>query len=165
MGEALVLIGLLVMFVGFITVLFPIRMLQIPTRGRGALVFLGGVLLLGFGGMLLPPPTASIAEQSAPIEQPVATPSPVERPAAAVTQAPQVKPGVTMVNYQRLQTGMTYEEVVAILGSPGQELSSNEIAGIRTVMYMWSGGSFTGANMNAMFQNDGMVQKAQFGLR
>lgn len=58
---------------------------------------------------------------------------------------------------------MTYEEVVAILGKPGTEISSNELAGIKTVMYQWEAGF--GANMNAMFQDGGLVQKAQFGLR
>lgn len=71
--------------------------------------------------------------------------------------------GVTMANFSKLSTGMTYEQVVEILGEHGEEISSNEIAGIRTVMYMWEGGSM-GANMNAMFQNDKMMQKSQFGL-
>jgi cytoskeletal protein RodZ len=73
-------------------------------------------------------------------------------------------PGVTMANYTRLKTGMTYAQVVEILGKEGTELSSNEISGIKTVMYQWEGEGF-GANMNAMFQNGKMIQKAQFGLK
>lgn len=68
-----------------------------------------------------------------------------------------------MANYQRLETGMSYAQAVSILGKPGVEMSSNELAGIRTVMYQWEGRAF--ANMNAMFQNDKLIQKAQFGLR
>ena len=41
-----------------------------------------------------------------------------------------------MANYERLQTGMSYAEVVDILGEPGQEISRNELAGFTTVMYM-----------------------------
>lgn len=59
---------------------------------------------------------------------------------------------------------MTYQEVVSILGSSGEVISSSDVAGYKTVMYMWEGNSL-GANMNAMFQNDKMVSKAQFGLK
>ncbi len=69
-----------------------------------------------------------------------------------------------MANYTRLKTGMTYPQVVEILGKEGTELSSNEIGGYRTVMYQWEGEGFA-ANMNAMFQNGKMIQKAQFGLK
>ena len=69
---------------------------------------------------------------------------------------------VTSAEYTQLTTGMSYRQAVAIIGFPGEELSRVEIAGITTVMYQWM--NPTGANMNAMFQNDRMVQKAQFGL-
>lgn len=49
-------------------------------------------------------------------------------------------------------------------GEPGQELSSNEMAGISTIMYQWDGDGFA-SNMNAMFQNNKMISKAQFGLK
>lgn len=71
--------------------------------------------------------------------------------------------GVTMASYQQLQTGMSYDQAVAIIGSPGEEVSRNDIAGISTVMYSWSNPD--GSNMNAMFQDSALVQKAQFGLR
>ncbi|TWG90352.1 uncharacterized protein DUF3862 [Mesorhizobium sp. J18] len=71
---------------------------------------------------------------------------------------------VTMAQYSELQTGMSYAEAVQILGCDGEEMSSSEIAGIKTVMLMWEGESL-GANMNAMFQNDKLVSKAQFGLK
>jgi hypothetical protein len=71
--------------------------------------------------------------------------------------------GVTMSNYNRIQTGMTYARVCQILGKGGTELSRNKIAGYETVMYQWEGDGL--ANMNAIFQNDKLVQKAQFGLK
>jgi hypothetical protein len=71
--------------------------------------------------------------------------------------------GVSMAQFSSLKTGMTLEEAIAILGGPGEELSSNDIAGIQTVMYMWKGAGV--ANMNAMFQNGKLIQKAQFGLK
>jgi len=72
--------------------------------------------------------------------------------------------GVTMASYNRIKNGMTYSQVVQILGKEGTELSSNEIAGIRTIMYQWEGDGW-GSNMNVMFQNGKVIQKAQFGLK
>lgn len=118
---------------------------------RLLLILLGVFVLLVIIGLLVPdaPPQAPDVTETAP-----PTPATPAQPAA----------GVTMANYLRLETGMSYAQVVAILGKPGSEMSSNEIAGTRTVMYQWEGSSF-GANMNAMFQNDKMMQKAQFGLK
>ena len=73
--------------------------------------------------------------------------------------------GVTMANFSRLKTGMTYSQVVEILGKEGEELSSNEIGGYKTVMYKWDGDAGWGSNMNAMFQNGKLNSKAQFGLK
>jgi hypothetical protein len=73
-----------------------------------------------------------------------------------------IEPVVTMAEYGQIQSGMTYEQVRRIIGAAGEELSRNNIAGITTVMYSWTNGD--GSNMNAMFQQDKMIQKAQFGL-
>lgn len=78
-------------------------------------------------------------------------------------------PIVTKSEFSQIQNGMSYREVVAIIGAEGEELTSNTIEGVPgltdeivTVMYMW--GNADGANMNAMFQNDKLIQKSQFGL-
>lgn len=72
-------------------------------------------------------------------------------------------PTVTKAEYNSLQTGMTYSQAASVIGAQGNEISRNEIAGIKTVMYQWQNGD--GSNMNAMFQNDALVSKAQFGLK
>jgi hypothetical protein len=77
---------------------------------------------------------------------------------------------VTMSKYEQIQNNMSYDQAVQIIGKHGVEMSRNHIQGVPgvmpsvdTVMYQWmnSGGS----NMNAMFQNDKLVSKAQAGLR
>lgn len=73
--------------------------------------------------------------------------------------------GVNLENYTKLQTGMSYQEVVAILGRPGEEMSTTNVAGYETTMYKWDGDKGFGANMNATFQNGKMMSKAQFGLK
>jgi hypothetical protein len=71
-------------------------------------------------------------------------------------------PSMTKTTYAQVREGMTYEQVVAIVGPPSQEISSNEIGGYRTVMYQWDAGFMANANMT--FQNGKLVSKAQFGL-
>ncbi|TGQ69905.1 DUF3862 domain-containing protein [Mesorhizobium sp. M00.F.Ca.ET.186.01.1.1] len=71
---------------------------------------------------------------------------------------------VTKAQYNALTNGISYRQAVSILGCEGEEMSSSDIAGYSTIMYMWEGDGW-GGNMNAMFQNDEMVSKAQFGLK
>jgi len=77
---------------------------------------------------------------------------------------------VTLSEYKKLSNGISYGEAVRIIGEDGEELSRNKMEGIsgvmdsvETVMYSWQNSN--GSNMNAMFQNDKLMQKAQFGLK
>jgi uncharacterized OB-fold protein len=77
---------------------------------------------------------------------------------------------VSFDEYQRIEVGMSYKQVVEIIGVDGEEISRNKIDGIpgvmesiETVMYQWA--NKNGASMNAMFQNNKLSQKAQFGLK
>lgn len=71
---------------------------------------------------------------------------------------------VTKAHYEALESGMSYSQAVTVLGCHGEEMSSTEIGGIKTTMLMWTGTGI-GGNMNAMFQDDKLVSKAQFGLK
>lgn len=71
---------------------------------------------------------------------------------------------VSKAQYEALKDEMTYQQAVSILGCEGEELSSSAIGGIKTIMMMWHGASL-GANMNAMFQDNALIMKAQFGLK
>jgi hypothetical protein len=77
---------------------------------------------------------------------------------------------VTLAEYEQLWNGMSYVLARSIIGEPGEELSRVHFDGaqgvmepVDTVMYSWRNGD--GSNMNAMFQNDRLIQKAQFGLK
>lgn len=72
-------------------------------------------------------------------------------------------PKISKEEFESLETGMTYEEVVSIIGGEGELSSQVGLAGYDTKIYMWEG-SF-GANANVTFQNNELVSKAQFGLR
>lgn len=76
----------------------------------------------------------------------------------------------TMDEFLALKNGMSYAEACKIIGSPGELISSGHVDGvpgvmnnIDTLMYQWKGQGI--ANMNAMFQNDKLITKAQFGLK
>jgi hypothetical protein len=73
---------------------------------------------------------------------------------------------MTLAKYNALKTGMTYEEVVKVIGREGEELSRNEIAGITTVIYQWQNKSLADlGGANAMFQNNNLIEKSQFNLK
>jgi hypothetical protein len=104
-------------------------------------------------------PTAAI-EDTKPAE-----PIPAEK-TAKPTEKPAATWKMTMAKYNALQTGMTYQEAVKIIGKEGEEQSRNDIAGITTVMYQWQNTSLADlGGANAMFQNGKLIQKAQFNLK
>jgi hypothetical protein len=70
---------------------------------------------------------------------------------------------VTMAKFNQIQTGMSYQQVVKLIGEQGEEISRSDLAGLTTIMYMWKNSD--GSNMNTMFQNDQLIAKAQFGLK
>jgi hypothetical protein len=84
-------------------------------------------------------------------------------PTRATAQQTECSP--TLSSFSAIRNGMSYRTVVGIIGCEGSELSSSEMAGYKTIMYMWSSTEFLGGNMNAMFQNDKLMMKAQFGLK
>lgn len=65
-------------------------------------------------------------------------------------------------NFLKIEMGISYEEVVALLDE-GVEQSSSEIEGIKTTMYTWNGKGLS--NMNVTIQNGIVTAKAQFGLK
>jgi len=132
-------------------------------------IAVGSVLLLVIGVIVAAtisggPATTRKQPAAESTEERAIVPSRAAEPEPASTTAPaRPSSGLTYENYLRLKEGMTYAEVVEILGTTGEELSRSDIAGYTTVMYSWQ--KWTGANMNAMFQNGRLVTKAQFGLR
>lgn len=68
--------------------------------------------------------------------------------------------------FDRIRTGMSYKEVVSIVGCEGTVSSESGVKGepSHIVLYSWQGHGTLGANANAMFQADKLYTKAQFGL-
>ena len=67
---------------------------------------------------------------------------------------------ISLDEYNQIKNGMTYDQVVEIIGGEG-ELSSEAYS---TKIYTWDGQGSLGANAIITFQNGKVVSKAQAGL-
>jgi len=65
--------------------------------------------------------------------------------------------------YTALKAGMTYEEVIKILGSEGKLLNENEIGATKTATYQWKAEGSSGSNVQVIFSNGKMFQKFKYG--
>lgn len=95
------------------------------------------------------------------------TPKPTPRPTSTPkpTEKPHNPPTISLAEFNSLKTGMTYEKVKSIIGGEGTVLAESDVAGIKTIIYMWEGEGSIGANANCTFQNGKLISKAQFGLK
>lgn len=88
-----IVLSLVVMAVGVISIIHPLRFLRIRTRGVGALVLAGGMVLFFLGGTMVPhhsvtTPPAPQAEAKKPEPAPAAKPAPAPAPAAKPAPGP-----------------------------------------------------------------------------
>jgi hypothetical protein len=76
-------------------------------------------------------------------------------------------PRINLKEFEAIENGMTYEEVVSIVGGEGQVLSEVGKKGepVYTIMIMYEGEEGIGANANFMFQDGELQSKAQLLLK
>ena len=72
---------------------------------------------------------------------------------------------LNLEKFNKIETGMSYQDVVNIIGEEGTVLSESEIGNIKSTIYSWYGEGSIGANANVTFQNGKVVSKAQVGLK
>lgn len=70
-----------------------------------------------------------------------------------------------MEEFNRIEMGMTYEQVKEIVGSAGELSGETEMPGNKVVIVTWYGNRLTGSNANVTFLNNVVTGKAQVGLR
>ena len=90
-----------------------------------------------------------------------------EPQASKEPEKPKNKPTISKDEFEQIKTGMTYEEIVKIVGSEGELLSEVGSPGdeLHSAVYMWEGEGSLGANANVTFQGGKVIAKAQFGLK
>lgn len=72
----------------------------------------------------------------------------------------------TLEKYNKIQTGMTYEQVKDIMGDPGQPSAESKMPASGEVVfriYQWQNSD--GSNMQISFTNNHVDMKAQAGLK
>lgn len=69
----------------------------------------------------------------------------------------------TMDKYNQVKTGMTYDEVVAIMGGDGELSSDTKIAGVSSKLYLWDGEDIA-SNCSITFSDGKVSSKSQIGL-
>lgn len=88
--------------------------------------------------------------------------------AAAAAEDERVAALVTLDEFERVETDMSYESVVSIFGADGELLSSVDLfenkPQFKTETYAWDGYGGTGANCTVVFQGGKVTAKAQLGL-
>lgn len=73
------------------------------------------------------------------------------------------KSALTLEKYNQIKNGMSYREVVEIIGAEGTEMSSSEIGKYKTASYKWEGDNYQ--FIFGTFQNDKLLSKTQANLK
>ena len=72
---------------------------------------------------------------------------------------------ITIEEFNKIETGMTYEDVCEIIGSKGTISSEVETPGYKIVIVTWYGNGTAGSNANVTFTNNSVTGKAQVGFQ
>lgn len=83
---------------------------------------------------------------------------------AETTITQTLKNEITLEQYNKIQSGMTEEEMFNILGSKGTIGSETEFSNIKTVIYEYEGKNSTGIATFTV-QNGKVAIKTQYGLK
>lgn len=71
---------------------------------------------------------------------------------------------VTMDAFNKIENGMSYEQVVEIMGGEGELLSETELAGMSMSIYTWDGNTAF-SSCQITFQDGVVSSKSQYGLK
>jgi len=118
--------------------------------------------LWGVTGLVVTPVMLSLlAQKGKDVRQGVSTVPQV----TARSERKSDEPMLTLAKFGQIQTGMSYDEVVAIIGNNGVEQSTSEVGNIRTVMVSWANPGLMQGNASIIFQNGKLMSKSQLGLK
>ena len=127
------------------------------------------LLNLGFIILLLVVLGCNCQQKLQEIVDKAETPSPTPSTASNTTSSPASSSpatstsGLTKAKFEQLNNGMSYKEVVAILGKEGEESSSTEVGKTKIRSMKWQGEKYE--LIFANFTNDKMTFKSQANLK
>jgi hypothetical protein len=72
---------------------------------------------------------------------------------------------VSYSQYARLTVGMTYGQVMRVIGCAGMEMNTVESPGFVTITYYWTGRGPGNASLSAVIQNNQLISVFPIGLQ
>ncbi|MGI8495224.1 MAG: DUF3862 domain-containing protein, partial [Pyrinomonadaceae bacterium] len=116
------------------------------------------------------PPIAAPTEigktTTAPPQIGKATVPPQANNPTADAKKPTESVAVVLATFDKIQKGMTYAQVAAIIGSPGENAGSFKDETGAMTLYRWTGKAEKGEwILSAKFENGKLADKSQFGLK
>jgi hypothetical protein len=134
------------------------RMLNVVLLESGCARLAAGYESLQYGAQF-----KSVADHAAAFKRGLySTGGAVTMPAAPAVSAPRPS-GVTLAAFSRITLGMSYADVIGILGS-GKEVSRFESSSFTATSFQWDASDGTGTAM-VSFQDGKVSSKHQFGLQ
>ncbi len=98
---------------------------------------------------------------STPSSSPSTSDSPSTTSSPATTTSG--KADLTLDKYNKIKNGMTYKEIVGIIGSEGEETFSSEVGKYTIKSFKWDGGEYK--YIFGTFNNDKLTSKSQSNLK
>ncbi len=90
------------------------------------------------------------------------------KPKTETSSSPEVAPKndllpLLFANYEQIEDGMNYEDVVKIIGSDGIETRRSSLENVELRDYKWKGENYQ--RIYVSFRNDKLISKSQSGLK
>ncbi|WP_243644065.1 hypothetical protein [Paenibacillus pinisoli] len=113
-----------------------------------------------------PVKSPAVTEPAAPEESPEESPASTESAPPEESGSEAGSGLITKEQYAKIESGMTYEEIIEIVGSEGEVMAESGKKGddLYVFVVMYEGSGDLGASASFSFLGDELQSKAQFGL-
>ncbi len=101
--------------------------------------------------------------KSTPSSSPTTSSSPSSSPSNSPSSTSDKKTGLTLDKYNQIKNGMTYKEVVDIIGSEGTQTMSSGEGKYKVESYKWEGENYQ--YLSIVMMGDKVSSKVQNGLK
>ncbi len=110
------------------------------------------------------PVNSPVVSQTAPVKGSASAPQVAGKTDSAEIEAKPTE--VIIADFNAIETGMTYADVVKILGSNGEKSGDYKTENGSMQLYKWAGKNSNGEwVLSARFDNGKLTNKSQFGLK
>ena len=125
---------------------------------RSLIITFGWLAMVGFLSMFTLVGYVVCFAPSPSFEQKVLMRAEGEAKAESERAAGEARPKMSATNFDKIQEGMTYQQVVAIIGEPSKTLNRQQFDDVESVIHEWHGGGSMYAN--GLFENGTLASKS-----